>query len=93
MFELLLLPISFIVGLAAYRYSEHRAAKKAVDPAPRVLGYSSNSSYHACMQIVDITPTNNSYDPMGDVLSELDLDGVQVILGKALHADMEGYMP
>lgn len=92
MFDLLLLPISFLCGLAVYKYSERHAAPKTVIPAPRVLSCDPNASSLACVQIVDITSTNNSYDPMGDVLSELDLHRVQTILGKALHMDMGGYV-
>lgn len=92
MLDLLLLPISFLGGLAAYKYSKRRADKKAVDALPKDSSYGPSASSLACVQIMDITSTNNSYDPMGDVLSELDLDGVETILGEALFADMEGYM-
>lgn len=92
MLDLLLLPISFLCGLAAYKYSERHAVPKTVIQAPRILSCGSDASSLACVKIVDITSTNNSYDPMGDVLSELDLERVQTILGKALHMDMGGYV-
>lgn len=92
MFDLLLLPISFLIGLAIYKYLEWRAAQKAVAPAPSAFERSLSADSQACTQIMNITSTNNSYDPMGDVLSELDMSEVSIILGKDLRADMEGYM-
>lgn len=91
MFELLLLPISFFCGLVAYRGWEghHPKTENFMSENPR---RNLDASYRACTKIVDITSTNNSYDPMGDVLSDLDVNEVQVILGKALRADMEGYL-
>lgn len=40
--------------------------------------------------MLQLTSTNNSYDPLGDVLVNLDGDLAQFDL--TLHADMRGYM-
>lgn len=71
---------SVAIVLLVYCYLRWRTVS-AVDLAP------SDSA-----QIINITSTNNSYDPMGDVLASLDLPQVQEILGDDLHADMGGYM-
>lgn len=91
MFELLLLPISFFCGLATYKGWEgrHPKTENFVSEIPR---RNPNVSSIACTRIVGITSTNNSYDPMGDVLSDLDVDEVRILLGKALRTDMEGYV-
>ena len=93
MLYLLMFPAMFLAGLAVYKYSEQRAAKKmAAKLASETAGRISEADSQACVRMIEITSTNNSYDPIGDVLSELDMDGVQTLLGTPLHADMEGYM-
>ncbi len=77
MFDLLLLPISFSVVLVFYKYLEKRKSKYSVDP-----------SHDASMNIVRLTSTNNNYDSMNDILSELESD----VLGEPLYANMRGYM-
>jgi len=77
-FIFLLASVAFV--LLVYRYLRRRAVS-AVD-----LSLSDSA------QIINITSTNNSYDPMGDVLASLDLPQVREILGDDLHADMGGYM-
>ena len=91
MLDLLLLPISFFGGLVAYRVWEQHHQKVDIS-ALRYHSRNVNTRSLACQEIISITSTNNSYDPMGDVLSELDMDGGQVILGEALYANMGGYM-
>lgn len=51
----------------------------------RTSGDAVNSS-----AILQVTSTNNSYDPLGDVLSSLDDDLKR--MGLTLNADMKGYM-
>ncbi len=92
MFDLLLIPVSFFCVFAVYKYSENRAAKKAIALSSEVLDCGSESAHQVCVEIMDMTPTNNSYDPMRDALSDLDLDEVQTILGKALRTDIGRYM-
>ena len=88
MHDLLWFPIGVLGGTVVYYFGNLWTKKKNANRSAKVLYQDSSAS----SLIVDITPTNNSYDPMGDVLSELDLERVQTILGKELHADMGGYM-
>ena len=88
---LILFPVSFLCVLLLYGFWGRRAAK-AVVPSPHEIQSSGpDASSSACLQIIDSTPTNGNYDPMKDILSELDQKGIQVILGTPLHADMAGY--
>lgn len=90
MLDLLFLPGAFALGLAGYKYSERRAAQRA--EASETVARGAGAASEACVWMIEATSTNNSYDPMGDVLSELDMDGVEKLLGRPLRADMEGYM-
>lgn len=88
MFDFLWFPIAFFGGLAVYALLDRRFAKKASSPAAPVSGVSALAS----VRILAATSTNNSYDPMGDVLASLDLPQVQELLEGTLSASMEGYM-
>lgn len=91
MFDFLWFPIGVLGGIVVYFFWNLRFEKKAANRSTKAFHQDSHASSLACMRILDITPTNNSYDPMGDVLSELDSENVPTILGKELHADMGGY--
>lgn len=45
-----------------------------------------------CEQIIASTPTNNSYEPIGDVLADLDMPNVKEILGGELQMSVEGIL-
>lgn len=90
--DLMWFPIGALVGVVVYFLLNLRATQKEASRSTKAFHQSSDAGSLACVQIVDITSTNNSYDPMGDVLSELDSEGVQTILGQELHAEMGGYM-
>lgn len=86
MLDLLWIPISFFGALALYllflrRFSDR--TNKAIDH---------DHGFAVGLSFMDVITTNNSYDPMGDVLSELDRDEVQSILGGPLNVSMRGYM-
>lgn len=93
MYDFLWFPIGVLGGLAAYSvWSRLQATQKEAPCSTKVSRKGPSANALASVRIIDITPTNNSYDPMGDVLSDLDIEGVQIILGKALRTDMEGYI-
>lgn len=92
MHDFLWFPIGILGGTVVYYLGNLWTKKKDSNRSAKVLYQDSSAGSSACVRIMDITLTNNSYDPMGDVLSELDLERVQTILGKELHADMGGYM-
>lgn len=96
MHDFLWFPIGILCGIVVYHlgdsWTNKWTNKRDANRSTKVLYQDPSASSSACVRIVDITLTNNSYDPMGDVLSELDLERVQTILGKELHADMGGYM-
>jgi len=81
MFDLLLLLISFFSALAIYRCWEWWVTPK-----------NETSSSEVSAQIVSTTPTINNSDAISNILSDLDSPEVQIILGEALRANMEGYM-
>lgn len=91
MFDFLWFPIAFFGGLAVYALFDRRLATKASSPAVPPAPLSGVSAL-ASVRILAATSTNNSYDPMGDVLASLDLPEVQELLEGTLNADMEGYM-
>ncbi len=91
MFSLFLFPASFLCVLLLYSFQERDTSKEVVSPSQEIQNSGPNASFLACLQIIGATSTNNNYDPIKDVLSELDQESVQYILGTPLHADMAGY--
>lgn len=89
--DFLWIPILLVGGLTVYLLLHRQAAKRAAAaPGPRVQTPGPDAV--ASVDIIGATFTNNSYPPMGDVLSELDKSKVKDILGDTLHADMAGYL-
>lgn len=100
MLDLLWIPISFLGVLSFYSLLKKRSGRRVIvspsaayAPASALSSLTPDASASACVRILEITSTNNSYDPMGDVLASLELDQVPEILGGPLYASMEGYMP
>lgn len=92
MLDLLWLPVSFCAVLVLYKYLAWRSTRNAKHTSQDSPSHISSANFFASNRIIGITSTNNSYDPLGDVLSELDSTHVQDILGEPLQANMEGYM-
>lgn len=91
MLNLLWIPASLGAVLGSYAYIRRRNSVKTSEhtagdrPVP-------NPVTRACVDIVDIITTNNSYDPMGYVLASLTFPQVRKLLGEELRANMGGYM-
>lgn len=91
MLNLLWIPASLGAVLGSYAYLRRR------DPAKRPELPASgqpvpSASARACVALMDIITTNNSYDPMGYVLASLTFPQVRKLLGDELRADMGDYM-
>lgn len=82
----------FLIVLAAYSHIRRQSTKEAEEETPADI-VSPTASALACVQIVDIITTNNSYNPMGYVLASLTFPQVHELLGGELRADMKGYIP
>lgn len=91
--DLLWFPISFLGAVAAYTLFDRRSTKEEFSSvrATSAMPVSGDSALFS-VQIMEATSTNNSYDPMGDVLASLDFPQVQELLEGKLNASMEGYM-
>lgn len=81
---------SFLMVLGVYssirrRNSESSAEDSSSAPVP-------DGDAYACVGIMGLVSTNNSYDPMGLVLASLHRPQVSTLLEEDLKADIGGYM-
>ncbi len=92
MLDFLLFPLSFGLILAVYMYAEWRNAQKSIPHFPEIVSRNPDVEFLFSMQILNTTHTNNNCGSVNGIFSDLELEGVQSILGKSLQADMAGYM-
>lgn len=91
MSELLWFPagILIVLGIMVLLNLFHPA--KDIESSQQRITYDEQRIF-ACFQIIASTPTNNNYDPIGDVLADLDSEIFKTILGANIQASMEDFL-
>ena len=69
-----------------------RVEECAIPHFPEIVSRNPDVEFLFSMQILNTTHTNNNCGSVNGIFSDLELEGVQSILGKSLQADMAGYM-